>query len=76
MDYLKDLLESYTRLKKRTFKIEFINEAGENAIDTKAESELAAILNKAPAVAEGAPADSALAPIQDNKYPRRNRRQC
>ena len=69
MDYLKDLLESYTRLKKRTFKIEFINEAGENAIDTKAESELAAILNKAPAVAEGAPADSALTPIQDNKYP-------
>ena len=69
MNYLADLLESYDRLKKRTFKIEFINEAGENPVDTEAEAQLQGILNNAPPTVEGQPAADAFVPIQDPKYP-------
>ena len=45
MDYLSELLESYSKLKKRTFKLTYICEQD----DPKAESALIAILQKAPA---------------------------
>lgn len=69
MDYFNDLLESYSRLKKRTFKIEFINEQEGNAVDTTAEGALMGILNKAPEYNSEVGGTPEMQPIQDPQYP-------
>ena len=67
MNYLNDLLESYNRLKKRTFRIEFINEDEGNPVDTKAEGELRGILMGAPPA--GGNIAASFAPIAAPRYP-------
>jgi hypothetical protein len=57
MDYFSELLESYSKLKKRTFKLTYISEQE----DSQAEGELIQILTQAP--------QGDYAPLPGDKYP-------